>query len=267
MAQLLKGVMKVNRKLNKKLKQCGMHISHPTHAHGTWKCRMAPVYASKWKNALLCPSKMAQFKRWVKYQNCRRREVFAESCACNPVDTSCLHEKWAQIRNIQSAVAKGRTEFTEDIKTCDECAPLKLHFMRWVHRQRVRRNRIHDSICRCPPSDLDCSRRRVARIKKIQQLIRLRRQQVLHLHGLCQLRNGGSATSYGHAPTFHVDTLPPHPDPWVRFAKGDKADGSHLDEAGLVSQQLGFRDLSSAASLTAVSLAAIALLAIVASLL
>ena len=167
--RLLKKVLVVNRKVHKRSQLCGIrsHFSPHAKVHSSFKCHMKHEFRDGWHNALLCPSKMVHFRRWVKFWNCKRKQVFAESCQCNPLDTSCLRSHFTQIRDIQTRISVGRTLFTEDIRTCDECAPLKLHFMRWVHRQQVRRNRIHDSICRCPARDLDCSRRRVVRIKLV----------------------------------------------------------------------------------------------------
>merc|ERR1712065_67328 len=85
----------------------------------------------------------------------------------------------------------------------------KLNFMRWVHRQRMRRDRI-------------------------QEHIRLRRRQVEHLHGRCKkegLKYGAAEVS-----RYTLNTLPPHPDKWVRFSKHTDPDYSLSSADALMSR-------------------------------
>ena len=169
-------------------------------------------------------------QKWVQLQNCKRKQIFAESTRCNPMDVSCLRTSFSSIRIIQARVDNARAEFVHAIRNCDECAPLRMNFMKWLRRMRLRRDRIHRSILRCPLTDMGCHRRRVHRIKQLQSLIEKRRKSVLHLHGRC--KREGTRIGVHHTQMFTVSPLPDHPDPWLRWAKRsahpDDNDGSQV---------------------------------------
>jgi hypothetical protein len=159
-----------------------------------------------------------KFKRWLHYQNLRRNALHLEACHCHPLDTSCLRMAFSQIVHTQNRISKARTEFANQLNACDSCAPLKLKFRRWLRRQRRRRLRIHNSLCRCRPSDTECAHRRYQRIVRLQKKIEERRSLVMHLHGDCSRHvsihghlPGHEWHATSHAPTSYVPTASSSP--------------------------------------------------------
>jgi len=177
---------------------------------------LAPVYSNVWRHAITCDGLRIKFKRWIRYQNARRIALHVESTECSPLDVSCLRFSFAQILHIHRRIRNARTRMAEKLRVCDECAPLKLAFRRWLRRQRARRARIHRSIARCRPSDVGCHHRRVARIAQIQQAIRDRRAAVVRMHNHCHQRGGtqgdfwATATSTTY-PSRILATMPANP--------------------------------------------------------
>jgi hypothetical protein len=214
--RVFKHVLRLNRRIRKHASKCHVHLPHHvkrslSHLH------LTPVYSATWRNAFLCDDMRLKFKRWIQYQNLRRNALHAEACQCHPLDTSCLRFTFTQIVHVQQKIARARTQFAEQLRACDECAPIKLQFTRWMRRARHRRLRAHNSLCRCRPEDVDCNKRRYARIVRIQNEIRKKTAMVKHLHGDCHAKmqaHGHIKPDWhktSHAPTSFVApaSLPP----------------------------------------------------------
>jgi len=148
----------------------------------------ASIWAQQrsWTHEFLCSRIRRGFRRWLHFQIQRRASFHRESSLCNPSDLPCLHMNYQAIIRIQRTIRHARTLYAKRISRCDECAPIKMRWHRWLRRQRTRRHRLQLQACRCPESDPACMQRQVDRIKRIQVAIRTRLRQVLALHGSCQ---------------------------------------------------------------------------------
>ncbi len=187
--RVMKKVLRVNHYIGRRASRCNIKLGR--RVRGSLNhIVLKPVYSSSWRHAITCDGMRAKFKKWIRYQNARRVALHTESTECSPLDTSCLRFSFAQILHIQRRIANARTRMAEKLRVCDECAPLKLAFRRWLRRQRARRARIHRSIAKCQPSDIGCHHRRVERIARIQERIRARRAHVLRMHAHCNARGG-----------------------------------------------------------------------------
>jgi hypothetical protein len=208
MQRLLAKVQKLNKKIHQRAKLCGIKLKkYNPKKHNQHKCKMNQVHAAWWRRSVICSEQMARFKKYVEYYQCKRKEVFAESCECSPLDLDCLKTSYMQIHIIRKRVSKARDEFTKLIAHCDECAPIRRNFHLWYLRQRTRVLRLKDSICKCKPEEVNCAIRRVARLKSLQSHIRARREQVLNLHGKC-IKNKGTHGNFMRTTEAHV-TRPP----------------------------------------------------------
>ena len=238
--RIMRRVLRMNRHIRRKARKCHVHLSWRARQHVN-HVRLHPVYSDSWRHAITCDSMRAHFKKWIHYQNLRRNALHLEACHCNPLDTSCIRFTFTQIVHIQQRIAKARTEFAEQLNACDSCAPLKLKFRRWLRRQRRRRLRIHNALCRCRNSDLECYKRRYARIVRLQKKIAERRALVMHLHGDCSAH----VLHHGHAPNNGWHHTTDAPTSYVPKASVSPGIFPSIARFG-------------AASMTAVSLAAVA---------
>jgi len=143
------------------------------------------VHRRIWTHEFTCDRLRSGFSQWLNFQKSRRKQVHDESCKCAANDLPCLRMNYQVIIRIQRTIRRNRNLFADRMSTCDECAPIKLKWYRWLVRQRARRHRLQLEACRCPEDDTDCMQRRVNRIKAIQTRISQRRTQVLNLHGNC----------------------------------------------------------------------------------
>jgi len=176
------------------------------------------VYSHDWRNAIGCHEIDRHFKRWIKYQNCRRNVVFKQHKRCNPLDTSCLRFAFTQLVHIARRVARGRSEVVEQIRVCDECAPIKIQFKRWRARQRARRVRLHRRLTHhCRDHQVACQQKIVEKIKKITDEINLRRSRISSLHRDCKARGG---THGGFMLTAYQPAPSPTEAPISRLAAG-----------------------------------------------
>ena len=143
------------------------------------------VHRRSWTHEFTCDRIKKGFRTWLAFQKARRRQIHDESCRCNANDLPCLRMNYQIIIRIQRTIRHNRNLYADRISSCDRCAPIKMRWQRWLIRQRARRHRLQLEACRCEEDDTECMQRRVSRIKKIQKTIRLRRAQVLALHGAC----------------------------------------------------------------------------------
>lgn len=214
-SRLLSSVLKLNRKIRKLARRCKVVLpkSKKRSARTVRKqCKRAVtlscgphVYAAGWRHAITCNSIRKHLKSWTRFWTCKRKVLFAQHKRCDPLDTSCMHFAFSQLIHIAHHVRRGRTEATERLRLCDECAPIKLQFRRWLRRQRARRLRLHHQILRCRNSDVRCQSRRLHQIKVIQRNIEHRRSRVMNLHGECQARGGTHSNFMSTAYSVYTD--------------------------------------------------------------
>lgn len=187
---LLKRVTHINRRIRRLASRCHIRLSWRV-KHRLRHVHLKEVHSALWRHAVTCDGMRRKFKRWIHYMNLRRNAVHVEACQCNPLDTSCIRFAFVQMRNIQGHISAARTEFANELKACDECAPLKLKYRRWLRRQRRRRVHLHNAMCRCRAEDVKCAHRRYARIMRLQAKITKRRHEVERAHGACQQKSRG----------------------------------------------------------------------------
>jgi len=224
---ILRRVLRINRKIRANNLRCKVSPLDVVTQQATCPKPLQPlqwVHSNMWKHSITCNEMQAKWKTWLAFTKERRRRLHCESCRCDPLDVSCLRMAFVQIVHVNRQVRDARTRFANMLRVCDRCAPLKLRFRRWLHRQRARRLRLHLEICRCRVDDVNCAARRVQRIKNIQQNIRLRRQMVMALHKDCHTTTlagqdmplpglhhaiaSGAATIPGQLPTGYSVTAP-----------------------------------------------------------
>lgn len=141
-----------------------------------------------WTHEFVCSRIRSGFKRWLKSQE-RRREMFhRDSAKCHQSDLACLHMNFQSIIHIQRAIHRARNLYSKRMASCDVCAPVKIKWTRWMHRQRLRRHRLQLEACRCDENDPTCMDEKVKEIKRIQHHMRERRRRAFQLHGECLTR-------------------------------------------------------------------------------
>lgn len=181
-------ILRLNRYIAQRAKRCNVKLPRRVR-RSVAHIQIRRVSSNGWRHALTCDGIRMRFKRWIHYQNLRRIALHLESSQCSPLDVSCLKFAFTQIVHIQRRIAQARNRMSERLRVCDDCAPLKLRFRRWLRRQRARRARIHRSILRCGSHNVDCLNRKVARIARIQERIRARRAAVRAAQNVCSGRN------------------------------------------------------------------------------
>ncbi len=154
------------------------------------------VHASEYRRAVTCDRLNIKFKAWLSFTKCRRLRAFQQSHRCPSSNTACLRHAYRQILRIQNKLTAASDEFVRLVSRCDECAPLKMRFYKWLQKQRRRRHRAHLRACACGALDVECLADNVATIKRIQDRITLRRTQVLALHGQCSVKHGFSSGTF-----------------------------------------------------------------------
>jgi hypothetical protein len=150
----------------------------------------------------------SHLKSWQRFWNCKRRVLFNQHKRCNPHDTSCMRFAFTQLIHIAQRLENGRRDAAERLRVCDECAPIKHQYRRWLARQRVRRLRLHNQIMQCRHGDVRCQARRLRRIMTIQRNIEHRRSVVNSLHGECRKRGGTHSNFMATAYTTTVTSVP-----------------------------------------------------------
>jgi hypothetical protein len=193
----MRSLLLVSRNIRKQGKRCKHSVKHVLKKKtGEIKCP-AWVHSSSFRKAVTCERINYHFKKWVAFQRCKRKRYFVEATKCASDNIPCLRRTYHSIRRIQHKLSKAHDEFGELISSCDECAPIKIRFRKWLLRQRKRRHRAHLRACACGPLDVGCLQDNVSEIKQIQKLIRKRRKMVLNLHSDCvdewKLKNSQAA--------------------------------------------------------------------------
>merc|ERR1711916_309836 len=107
------------------------------------------IHASEYRNGITCDVINKKFRKWGKYQRCLRKRYFVEAQRCASDNIPCLRRTYHSIRRIQPKLSHGHDEFGVLIAKCDECAPIKERFRKWLLRQRLRRHRAHLRACAC----------------------------------------------------------------------------------------------------------------------
>jgi hypothetical protein len=143
------------------------------------------IHASAYRHAITCDRINFKFRKWVKYQKCLRQRYFLEAMRCASDNIPCLRRTYHSIRRIQHRLSHGHDEFGVLISKCDECAPIKLRFRKWLLRERRRRHRAHLRACACAQLDVECLAENVNEIKSLQDKIDLRRHNVMLLSADC----------------------------------------------------------------------------------
>jgi len=166
-------------------KRCKHKVHDAVHEHHLVHCPPW-VHASAYRHAITCDMINKNFRKWVKYQRCLRQRYFMESQRCASDNIPCLRRTYHSIRRIQHRLSHGHDEFGLLISKCDECAPIKLRFRKWLLRERARRHRAHLRACACATLDVECLAENVDEIKSIQAKINLRRHNVLLLSDHCR---------------------------------------------------------------------------------
>lgn len=188
-SRIMRRVLNLNLQIKARARRCHIKIRQKHQKKKPRRGRrVPPVSSAGWKQAITCDEMNHEFKKWIQYQSFRRTELHNEACHCHPLDTSCQHFTFSLILQTQRKISEGRTAFAAQVSACDECAPLKLKYRRWLRRMKRKQIRLHGALSRCRPSDVECFERRLKRLERLQMLINVRRKAALELHGDCSSR-------------------------------------------------------------------------------
>ena len=238
---LLARVLRLNRLMRRTMKRCNVKkVEEETKV--TCKKPLEDlkwVHSSLWKKEVLCDDMKRKWREWIAFTNERRRRLHCESARCDSLDESCLRMSYMQIVHLAKQVAKERDEFTDHLRVCDRCGPIKLRFLRWLKRQRAKRRRLHLEICRCRVDNIMCHAVRTLAIRKIQREIKRRRYIVLHLHRSCS----GKTTTTHNGAQWDQYTSPTTTSPWWTVHPKET-----IEPVGSIFGNRGGRGISSAAS-------------------
>ena len=233
-------VLKINKSIRHNKRRCGRRTSveqvnkilglHKKKCPPQRKCP-AWVHRSLWRHAVTCSGMKSKFDRWVDYMKCRRQRYHDASCHCSPDNVACLRASYMNILRMQRKIRDARTEFAQQMSTCDRCAPIKLRFRRWLHKQRRNRHRLHLEACKCEPLDVHCLQDHVDEIKAIQKRIIKRRKQVQSLHADCTVKTDYVDTTTDPYTTDTPEPVSLSPADSLEKIVGDRVDAHiHLED-------------------------------------
>lgn len=150
--------------------------------------RFEPVFSRPvdWTKEVTCQGLKSKFEAWLNRERKIRQFFHDESCKCSQEDSDCMSILYKKIVNASRKIFDERTKFNKVFASCDECAPVKLRFTRWLVSQRARRHQLHMEACKCG-SDSLCMQEYIDRIKNLQKRIVEKRAQIKSLHKSCSL--------------------------------------------------------------------------------